>query len=84
MGRNETNLDKLNRLATQRYEDSREGLLQFSNDFSNLRSQLECLNALAKDKFEFKSFIDYLLDNEKITKEEYQKLFALMNGIEVA
>ena len=84
MGRNETNLDKLNRLASQRYEDSQEGLLQFSNDFSNLRNQLECLNALTKDKFEFKSFIDYLLDNEKITKEEYQKLFALMNGIEVA
>lgn len=84
MGRNENNLEVFNRLAAQRYVDSQEGLLQFSNDFSNLRNQLECLNALMKDKFEFKSFIDYLLDNEKITKEEYQKLFALMNGIEVS
>lgn len=84
MGRNENNLEVFNRLATQKYEDSQEGLLQFSNDFSNLRNQLERLNALMKDKFEFKSFIDYLLDNEKITKEEYQKLFALMNGIDVS
>lgn len=84
MGRNKNNLEVFNRLATQRYEDSQEGLLQFSNDFSNLRNQLECLNTLMKDKFEFKSFIDYLLDNEKITKQEYQKLFALMNGIEVS
>ena len=50
MGRNESNLDKLNRLAAQRYEDSREGLIQFSNDFTNLRNQLECLNSLLKDK----------------------------------
>lgn len=78
-----TNLEKLNRLAAQRYEDGVKGLQDFSNDFTNIRNQLECLNALMKDKFEFKSFIDYLLDNEKITKEEYQKLFALMNGIEV-
>ena len=84
MGRNETNLDKLNRLASQRYEDNQNGTVLLANDFTNIRNQLECLNALAKDKFEFKSFIDFLLDNEKITKEEYQKLFAFMNGIEVA
>ena len=83
MGRNKNNLEVFNRLATQRYEDSQEGLLQFSNDFSNLRNQLECLNALMKDKESLKKLADSLYENEKISNDEYQKLIALVNGIEV-
>ena len=83
MGRNENNLEIFNRLATQRYEDSQEGLLQFSNDFSYLRNQLECLNSLLKDKKSLKEFADKLLTNETISNKEYQNLIALVEGIEV-
>ena len=83
MGRNGNNLEIFNRLATQRYEDSQEGLLQFSNDFSNLRNQLECLNSLLKDKKSLKEFADKLLTNETISNKEYQNLIALIEGIEV-
>lgn len=83
MGRNENNLEIFNRLATQRYEDSQEGLLQFSNDFNNLRNQLECLNSLLKDKKSLKEFADKLLTNETISNKEYQNLIALIEGIEV-
>ena len=83
MGRNETNLDKLNRLASQRYEDNQEGTLLFSNDYTNIRNQLECLNSLSKDKKSLKEFADNLLTNETISKKEYQNLIALIEGIEV-
>ena len=83
MGRNENNLEVFNRLASQRYEDSREGLLQFSNDFTNLRNQLEGLNSLLKDKKSLKEFVDTLLTNETISNKEYQNLIALIEGIEV-
>ena len=83
MGRNENNLEIFNRLATQRYEDSQEGLLQFSNDFNNLRNQLERLNSLLKDKKSLKEFADKLLTNETISNKEYQNLIALIEGIEV-
>lgn len=83
MGRNETNLDILNRLASQRYDDSQEGLSQFSNDFTNLRNQLECLNSLLKDKKSLKELADKLLNNETISNKEYQNLIALIEGIEV-
>ena len=83
MGRNENNLEVFNRLASQRYEDSREGLLQFSNDFTNLRNQLEGLNSLLKDKKSLKEFADNLLTNETISNKEYQNLIALIEGIEV-
>jgi len=83
MGRNESNLEVFNRLAAQRYEDSQEGLVQFSNDFTNLRNQLECLNSLLKDKKSLKEFADKLLTNETISNKEYQNLIALIEGIEV-
>ncbi|MBO7695525.1 MAG: hypothetical protein J6T10_23100 [Methanobrevibacter sp.] len=83
MGRNESNLEIFNRLAAQRYEDSQKGLLQFSNDFTNLRNQLECLNFLLKDKKSLKEFADKLLTNETISNKEYQNLIALIEGIEV-
>jgi uncharacterized membrane-anchored protein YhcB (DUF1043 family) len=83
MGRNEKNLDKLNRLASQRYEDSQEGTILLANDFTNIRNQLECLNSLLKDKKSLKEFIDKLLTNETISNKEYQNLIALIEGIEV-
>ena len=83
MGRNENNLEVFNRLASQRYEDSQKGLIQFSNDFTNLRNQLECLNSLLKDKKSLKEFADKLLTNETISNKEYQNLIALIEGIEV-
>lgn len=83
MGRNEKNLDKLNRLASQRYEDSQEGTILLANDFTNIRNQLECLNSLLKDKKSLKEFVDKLLTNETISNKEYQNLIALIEGIEV-
>ena len=83
MGRNENNLDKLNRLASQNYEDGVEGLYLFSNDFCTLKSQLECLNSLLKDRKSLKEFADKLLTNETISNKEYQNLIALVEGIEV-
>lgn len=80
----ETNLEKLNRLASQRYDDGENGLHQFSNDFCVLRANLECLNSLMKDKDSLKKLADSLYENEKISNDEYQKLIALVNGIEVA
>ena len=79
----ESNLEKLNRLAAQRYEEGENGLQQFSNDFCALRGNLECLNTLMKDKESLKKLADSLYENEKISNDEYQKLIALVNGIEV-
>lgn len=83
MGRNETNLDKLNRLASQRYEDNQEGTILLANDFTNIRNQLDGLNSLLKDKKSLKEFADNLLTNETISNKEYQNLIALIEGIEV-
>lgn len=83
MVRNETNLDKLNRLASQNYEDGVEGLHLFSNDFCALKSHLECLNSLLKDKKSLKELVNKLLTNETISNKEYQNLIALIEGLEV-
>jgi len=84
MGRNENNLDKLNRLASQRYEDNQNGTLLLANDFTNIRNNLEGLNALLKDKKSLKEFADKLLTNETISNKEYRNLIAIIEGIEVA
>lgn len=78
-----TNLEKLNRLAAQRYEDGVKGLQDFSNDFLSIKSQLECLNTIIKDKAAFRKFVDSLYEKDRVNKEDYQKLIALINGIEV-
>ena len=78
-----TNLEKLNRLAAQRYEDGVKGLKDFSNDFLSIKSQLECLNIIIKDKAAFRKFVDSLYEKDQVNTEDYQKLIALINGIEV-
>ena len=83
MGRNETNLDKLNRLASQRYEDNQEGTLLLANDFTNIRNHLEGLNSLLKDKSSLKKMVDIMFATSKISKKEYQNLIAIIEGIEV-
>ena len=79
----ETNLEKLNRLAAQRYEDGQAGLLLFSHDFCSIRSELECMNTLKRNAKMIKHTIDVLYGINAINKEEYQKWIAILNGIEV-
>ena len=78
-----TNLEKLNRLAAQKYEDGQEGLLMFSHDFCSIRSELECMNTLKRNADMIKHTIDVLYGITAINKEEYQKWIAILNGIEV-